>query len=212
MQVGKGRHMQAVVVQNEVGDAVAVMACHAVNVHRLVTQPHEGTHTLGIGGREYIAVKGGFGGETAVAQVEEIAWMVVLKVGKETDEAREAHGENEMKIGKLLVDAVIPFDALADKRKERFVLLFATCGIMQELSQKQRYRKFDGIERNARIGQQQLGVGKMLEIGGRTVVEGRLEPGERLEKLFFQPAFLRSGNPDQKRKTSIQLGQHVDHE
>ena len=204
--------MQAVVVQNEVGDAVAVMVCHAVDVHRPVTQPHECAYTLGIDGWEYIAVKGGFGCKTAVAQVEEIARTVVLKVGKEADEAREVHGENEMEIGKLLIDAVVPFDAFADKRKERFVLLLATRGIMQELSQKQRYRKFDGVEGNARIGQQQLGIGKMLEIGGRTVIEGCFEPGKRLKKLFFQSAFLRLGNSDQKRKTPVQSGQHVDHE
>ena len=84
--------------------------------------------------------------ERGSPHIEVVALLVILDVGEETDEPAHTHHEDQVEVGKRLLAAIQPQDAVLQIGKEGFVLLFTTRAVIKEFSQEQGDAELVGVE------------------------------------------------------------------
>ena len=148
--------------------------------------------------------------ERGSPHIEVFALLVILDVGEETDEPAHTHHEDQMEVGKRLLAAIQPQDAVLQIGKERFVLLFTARAVIKEFSQEQGDAELIGVEGDGSVGLGNPCVTKMLQLRLRTDIQLHLEEVQGLEILLLQLPLGRLGNMGDDRYPAVTLGKQID--
>ena len=123
-ELRKTRNVEPVIGHHHLGAAVALVTRETEETHRLVVHAHELSERGRFCRLEKVGMEGQLDGEEPFAKVEIVAGAVVVKIGKEADEAREAHHEHEMEVGVGPFGPVEPQDAVFHVGEEWLIFLF----------------------------------------------------------------------------------------
>ena len=77
-QFGEGGHVEAVVGEDDLGEAVTLVAREAEQVHGVKGHTHKGNHKRRVGSAKEIGVQGWKRREAAGLEVEESAWYIAF--------------------------------------------------------------------------------------------------------------------------------------
>jgi len=204
--------VETVIGEGDFQEAVTLSVRHLEKVHGGVVHTHHQLHLLGFLWLEEIAMNGRGRQENTLAEIEIVTWRIVVEVRIETKEPAQAHEEYEMKVGKAVVLAIEPLDAVDDIVEKKGVLLLSAQGIVEELSHKEGDRELVLAKGNGGEGMKQTGIGELLQLQARPHISLNLQHGQRLEKLFLDLPLGRLRQADDKRESTVATGEHIDDE
>ena len=124
--------MKPVIMQNDFRDTVTVGAVHAEKVHRLEAHTHQGDYARSLNRLQNVGMGGHKAGEASIAKVEEHTVAMVVEVGIEAQEQREAHHKYKMEIGERAGGGIEPGYTTDKIREQTTVALLSSSGIQQE--------------------------------------------------------------------------------
>ena len=116
------------------------------------------------------------------------------------------------RLGKAAVLSIEPLDTIGDIIEKQNILLFTPQSIIEKLRDEKGDGKFVRIKGNGGEGMEQAHIGKFLQLEFWSDISLNLQYCQRLEELLFHLPFGRLGQADDKRKSTVATGEHIDDE
>ena len=116
--------MESIVKDQYLQDAVAVGSVEAEQMHRGIVHAHHQLDVCSLLGHQEVAMRGYLLAKRGGAQVEVASFVIIVQIRIKPQESAEVHQEYQMKVGKLCLTLVQPFNAVANIVKQRLVVLF----------------------------------------------------------------------------------------
>lgn len=115
-----------------------------------------------------------------------------------------------MEVGKTVVLAIEPLDAVGDIVEKKRILLFTPQGIIEKFGNEQGNGELVLVEGDGGERMEQTGIGEFLQLQARAHIGLDLQYGQRLEELLFDLSFGRLRQADDKRKSTVGTGEEID--
>lgn len=204
--------MQAVIIHDDIHNPVAVVVVHLEQVHRRIVHAQQVVDACCIHSRQVVVMHRNLLGERGSAEVEHIAFVVVLHIREKADETAQSHHKHQMEIGKLLAATVQPLQAVHHKLVKVRVALFVARAVIDKLGEEKQYAQLRGVEGNGGEGNAYSRIAYMVQLLLRSDVEFQVEYRQRLEKLLLQFSPLRLWDAHHTRQPPFLFRQEVHNE
>lgn len=210
VEFGEGRDVETVIVEKELENVVALLTGEAEEVHGSVVHSHELQQIGSLLSLHIVGMEGLIGDERGIAQVEEVALVIVVEVGEEADELSQMDHEDEMEVGHGLECCIEPLHGGLDEGEECAVLLFAAGDIIEKFGEEECRRQLIGVERYRQVGYCNPDVANALQVGLWPLVELDVEQCHGLIELLLIAPACRLWHGDDAAESAYLLGQQVD--
>ncbi len=148
-------------------------------------------------------------GKRGIAKIEIASFNIVLQIGIKAKKTSKPHHKDHVEVGKTTVASIQPQDTVFNIPIQQFVLLLASCDMVQEFSYKESHRNLNRIKRYRRERYQHPHVAQMLQIGTLPIVEFYIHYRQGLEILLLDLCLRCLGNTHGERLSTIRLGKHI---
>ena len=184
-QLRETGQVDAVIPYYDVHEAVALVAREAVEAHCGEVHAHHNPHEGGLARPEIIGMQRRAVAETTRPEVERAARGIAVQIRVEAEKARKANKEHYVEVGKAILRAVEPQQAVGHVVEKRPSVLLAAQRVAQKLGHKHGYRQFAAVERQRRVGAGHAHLPDALQLARRPHLALHVELRQRLEILFL---------------------------